>query len=194
MVFSHHIPDNHVGVLNRAICRRPPWQPRTTGVLIWIVPGRILLIGMIGCHPEMLGNKVCTAADTGLRMGEGNGILARHQLVGNWLAHGVEQRGVGNQPGACRGGVKPLLGLLLGAERRSGGVEGVAERFANWLIQNATSTRPTVASKNASQVPLPALAKTNGMVSDGVAVGAMFATDWANVSTNGRAFFRKPLV
>jgi len=41
---------------------------------------------------------------------------------------------------------------------------------------------------------LPALAKTNGMVSDGVAVGAMLATDWANVSTNGRAFFRKPLV
>src|SRR5262245_61454502 len=58
MVFAHHIPDHHVGVLNRAICRRPRWQPRATGVLIGIVPGRILLIGMIGCHPEMLGHKV----------------------------------------------------------------------------------------------------------------------------------------
>ena len=61
-----------------------------TVVLVWIVPGRIFLIGMIGCHPEMLGDKVRTAGDTGLRVGEGNSILARQQLVGNWLAHRVE--------------------------------------------------------------------------------------------------------
>jgi hypothetical protein len=76
----------------------------------------------------MLGDKICTARDTRLRVNEGHGILARHELVGHWLAHRVERRGVGNQPGTCRGRVKPLLGLLLGAERRSGSVEGVAKR------------------------------------------------------------------
>src|SRR5215470_15616078 len=128
MVFSHHVPDNHISVLNGAIGRRPRWQPRTTSMLVGIVPGRILLLGMIGCHPEMLGDKVRTTGDTGLWVGEGHGILARQQLVGHWLAHSVERGGVGNQPGACRGWVKPLLGLLLGAERRAGGVEGVAKR------------------------------------------------------------------
>src|SRR5215475_1458374 len=84
MVFSHHIPDHHVGILNRAICRCPCWQPRTTGVLVWVVPGRILLIGMIRCHPEMLGDKVRTAGDTGLRMGEGNNIFASQLPTNCW--------------------------------------------------------------------------------------------------------------
>src|SRR5215831_9983088 len=103
MVFSHHVPNHHVGVLNGAIGRRPLRQPRTTRVLVWIVTSSILLIGMVGGYPEMLGDKVRTVADTGLRVGEGHGILARQQLVGHWLAHRVERRGIGNQPGPCRG-------------------------------------------------------------------------------------------
>src|SRR5215831_4466770 len=128
MVFSHNVPDHHIGVLNRAICRRPLWQPSATRMLVWIVPSGILLSGMIGGHPEMLGDKIRTARDTGLRVSKGHGILARQQLVGHWLAHRIERRGVGNQPGTCRGRVKPLLRLLLSAKGRSYGVESVAQR------------------------------------------------------------------
>src|SRR5262245_38415965 len=130
MVFSHNVPDHHIGVLNRAICRRPLWQPSATRVLVWIVPGRILLGGMIGCHPEMFGHKIRTARDTGLRVSEGHGILTRQQLVSYWLAHRIERRWVGNQPGTCRGRVKPLLRLLLSAQGRAYGVESVAQ----WVV------------------------------------------------------------
>ena len=71
MVFSHHVPDHHVGVLDGAILGRPLWQSRTTGVLVGIVPSRILLIRMVRCHPEMIGDKVGTAGDTGLWVAKG---------------------------------------------------------------------------------------------------------------------------
>jgi hypothetical protein len=50
----------------------------------------------------------------------------------------------------------------------------------------------TVARAYANQVPLPARAKTRGMVRTGEAVGAIAATDWARVSHGVRLLWRRP--
>ena len=59
-------------------------------------------------------------------------------------------------------------------------------------MHNATSKMATVARTYASQVPLPASAKTSGIVAAGVVVGAIVETDCASVSMGERIPWRKP--
>ena len=59
-------------------------------------------------------------------------------------------------------------------------------------MSRAISVICTVASAYATQVPLPAKAKTSGMVSTGEVTGAMAATDWASVSQGVRMLWRRP--
>ena len=49
-----------------------------------------------------------------------------------------------------------------------------------------------MAKPYATQVPLPARAKTSGIVRTGEVVGAMAATDWASVSQGVRMLWRRP--
>ena len=50
----------------------------------------------------------------------------------------------------------------------------------------------TVPRAYAAQGPLPAKAKTRGMVRTGEVTGAIAATDWANVSQGVRMLWRRP--
>ena len=59
-------------------------------------------------------------------------------------------------------------------------------------MHKATSSTAEVASTYASQVPLPAKAKTSGMVATGVVVGAMVETDCASVSIGDNISRRRP--
>jgi hypothetical protein len=69
---------------------------------------------------------------------------------------------------------------------------GDAEYRANRLMHHATSRIATMASKYASQVPLPASAATSGIVAAGVEVGAIVETDWPSVSIGESASPRNP--
>jgi Ser/Thr protein kinase RdoA (MazF antagonist) len=59
-------------------------------------------------------------------------------------------------------------------------------------MSKAISVICTVPMAYAAQVPLPAKAKTSGIVSTGEVTGAMAATDWAKVSQGVRMLWRKP--
>ena len=59
-------------------------------------------------------------------------------------------------------------------------------------MSSAISVTCTVASAYAAQVPLPARAKTSGMVRTGEVAGAMAPTDWARVSQGVRMLWRRP--
>jgi len=66
---------------------------------------------------------------------------------------------------------------------------GEADLEAKALICAVTESMATVATAYASQVPLPALAKTSGMIRAGVAEGAMFAIDCDTTSQKESASF-----
>jgi len=59
-------------------------------------------------------------------------------------------------------------------------------------MSKAISVIWTVPRAYAAQVPLPAKAKTKGMVRTGEVTGAIAATDWANVSQGVRMLWRRP--
>src|ERR1700722_3213436 len=60
-------------------------------------------------------------------------------------------------------------------------------------MQRAIRSMAQVAKRQASQVPLPARAKTSGTVMVGEVVGAMVEMDWARVSMGERMFGRRPV-
>jgi len=59
-------------------------------------------------------------------------------------------------------------------------------------MHSATSSVQTVASRYASHVPFPAVAKTSGTVIAGEQVGAMVETDCARVSSGPSTCRRNP--
>ena len=59
-------------------------------------------------------------------------------------------------------------------------------------MSRAISVICTVPRAYAAQVPLPAKAKTRGIVKTGEVTGAMAATDWARVSQGVRMLWRRP--
>ena len=59
-------------------------------------------------------------------------------------------------------------------------------------MSRAISVICTVPMAYAAQVPLPAKAKTRGMVRTGERTGAMTPTDWASVSQGVRMLRRRP--
>jgi hypothetical protein len=70
---------------------------------------------------------------------------------------------------------------------------GDDERRANWLMFRATRPMASRAKTYAAQAPAPATMNTSGMTTVGVAVGAMLATDWPNVSSGDRTPCLRPL-
>ena len=63
---------------------------------------------------------------------------------------------------------------------------------AKRLTQKPTRSMTAVVIPYTNQVPLPARAKTRGMVSEGEVEGAMVETDWARVSSGERTAVWRP--
>src|SRR5437868_4407786 len=60
MVLADGVPEDHVGVLNRAVGLCPGGESCSTGVLVGIVTARVTLLGTVGRDPEVLRCKACT--------------------------------------------------------------------------------------------------------------------------------------
>src|SRR6266581_6690960 len=116
MVCPKSVPQNYVRVFYLSVQCGPGWQPCTTWMLVWIIPGREAFAWIIGCDPEVLAGKGCPPQSREALVGKRQHVFAGDQLVANRVAETIAHCRVNNLPVARREWIDDLLPLGFGCQ------------------------------------------------------------------------------
>src|SRR5579884_4393482 len=129
MVGAEGVPDNQVGLLQRAVLLDVGRQAIAARLLIRVVTGGVALRRVVGRYPEM-GAREAAALPLRRACGkERKDIFLRHQLVSDGLAQSVERGRVDDFPVARGARLYRALSFGLAGQQRLPRDPGVAARI-----------------------------------------------------------------
>src|SRR5215472_1205872 len=118
VVGAEDVPDDQVRVLQVPVGGHVSRQAVSARVLVGVVAGREVLIPVIRRDPEVPGGEARAPDGVGLRLVEGQHVVAWLQLVGDRLLDCVQHRGICDLPVASSQRVDDTLRLRLSPQQR----------------------------------------------------------------------------
>ncbi len=118
VVSAESIPDDDIGILERAIGPCVGGQPGAACVLLRVITRGETFARIVASDPEMIGDEATALDHARLGTGEWKDVFARHQLITHRLAEAIEGGWIDDRPVALRERVDDALSLGLSRQVR----------------------------------------------------------------------------